>query len=93
MNPIKVKICVLKPFVIIKVLHTYLECQFNALSNVISITIGLLTKLKLTMSVIIMGRPYEISFVDSMRMTVRLMVIRTTPPRKAAAPIKAKVPE
>ena len=26
-------------------------------------------------------------------MTVRLIVIRTTPPRNAAAPIKAKVPE
>lgn len=34
-----------------------------------------------------------ISLVDSIKMTVRLMVILTTPPRKAAAPIKAKVPE
>lgn len=46
-----------------------------------------------TMSVIMMGRPYVISLVDSMRMTVRLMVILTTPPRKAAAPIRANVPE
>ena len=38
------------------------------------------------------GRPYVISLVDSMRMTVRLMVILTTPPRKEAAPIRAKVP-
>lgn len=47
----------------------------------------------LTISVIMMGRPYVISLVDSIRMTVRLMVIRTTPPRKAAAPIRANVPE
>lgn len=47
----------------------------------------------LTISVIMMGRPYVISLVDSMRMTVRLMVMRTTPPKKAAAPIRAKVPE
>lgn len=45
-----------------------------------------------TIRVIMMGSPYVISLVDSMRMTVRLMVIRTTPPRKAAAPISANVP-
>ena len=45
-----------------------------------------------TISVIMIGRPYVISLVDSMRMTVRLMVILTTPPRKEAAPIRAKVP-
>lgn len=46
-----------------------------------------------TIRVIMMGSPYVISLVDSMRMTVRLMVILTTPPRKAAAPMRAKVPE
>lgn len=51
------------------------------------------TNYLLTISVIMMGRPYVISLVDSMRMTVRLMVMRTTPPRKAAAPIRANVPE
>ena len=47
----------------------------------------------LTISVIMMGRPKEISLVDSIRITVRLMVILTTPPRKAAAPIRAYVPD
>lgn len=47
----------------------------------------------LTIRVIMMGSPYVISLVDSIRMTVRLMVIRTTPPKKAEAPIRAKVPE
>lgn len=42
-----------------------------------------------TIKVIMMGSPYVISFVDSIRMTVRLMVILTTPPRKAAAPMRA----
>ena len=46
-----------------------------------------------TINTIIRGRPYEISLVDSIRMTVREIVIRTTPPRNAAAPIKAYVPE
>ena len=36
-----------------------------------------------------MGRPREISLVDSIRMTVKLMVMRTTPPRNEAAPIRA----
>ena len=43
----------------------------------------------LTMTVIMMGRPYSISLVDSIRMTVRLMVILTTPPRNEAAPMSA----
>lgn len=47
----------------------------------------------LTMTVIMMGSPKEISLVDSIRITVRLMVILTTPPRKAAAPMRAYVPE
>lgn len=47
----------------------------------------------LTISVIMMGSPYVISLVDSIRMTVRLMVMRTTPPSRAAAPIREKVPE
>ena len=45
-----------------------------------------------TISVIMMGSPYSISLVDSMRMTVRLMVMRTTPPRNEAAPINEYVP-
>ena len=36
-----------------------------------------------------MGSPSEISLVDSIRITVKLMVIRTTPPRNEAAPIRA----
>ena len=43
----------------------------------------------LTMTVIIMGSPYSISLVDSIRMTVRLMVILTTPPKNDAAPMRA----
>ncbi len=42
-----------------------------------------------TRRVNMIGRPKDISLVDSMRITVRLMVIRTTPPRKAAAPMRA----
>lgn len=38
------------------------------------------------------GTPKESSFVDSMRITVRLSVIRTTPPINDAAPIRVYVP-
>lgn len=59
-------------------------------ADLVNITITL--KAYSTIRVIIIGSPYVISFVDSMRMTVRLMVILTTPPRNAAAPMRAKVP-
>lgn len=40
-----------------------------------------------------MGKARVISFVHSIRITVRLMVILTTPPKNAAAPIREKVPK
>ena len=43
----------------------------------------------LTRMDIMTGRPNESSFVDSIRIAVKLMVIRTTPPRNEAAPIRA----
>ena len=43
----------------------------------------------LTRMDIMTGRPSESSFVDSIRMAVKLMVMRTTPPRNEAAPIRA----
>lgn len=46
----------------------------------------------LTISVTMIGSDRDISLVHSMRITVRLIVIRTTPPRKAAEPMSEKVP-
>ncbi len=43
----------------------------------------------LTKMDIMTGRPNDSSFVDSIRMAVKLIVIRTTPPRNEAAPIRA----
>ena len=47
---------------------------------------------RLTIRVTIIGRDKDISFVHSIKITVRLIVILTTPPRKAAAPINENVP-